>query len=159
MVPEHPKHEYVPATRHIGARIVSCIDSSTSPALFSLQRLGLTTGDKNTRKKTSLLAVHAVKRTATLIKNGADFPCSPEFLQGLERFDTCGSYLLHFLHDPDLLPSALDMIRRHVESIPEQGTKPRKLSFSALAFLRESTRLQAELDRNYKSLVRPFIFI
>ncbi|KAJ7916185.1 hypothetical protein B0H13DRAFT_2658449 [Mycena leptocephala] len=91
----------------------------------------------NTRKKTSSLAVHAVKITATLIKNGADVPRSPEVLLGLERFE-----------------STLDMIRRHVESIPEQGTKPRKLSFSALAFLCESTRLQAELDRNYKSLLK-----
>jgi hypothetical protein len=157
MVPEHPKHEYVPATRHIGARIVSCIDSSTSPASFSLQLLGLIS-DKNTRKKTSSLAVHAVKRTVTLIKNGADVPHSPEFLQGLERFETCGSYLLYFRHGHNLLPSALDMIRRHVESIPEQGTKPRKLSFSALAFLRESARLQAELDRNYKSLVCGLVF-
>ncbi|KAJ7916183.1 hypothetical protein B0H13DRAFT_2658448 [Mycena leptocephala] len=90
----------------------------------------------NTRKKTLSLAVHAVKRTATLKKHGADALRSPEFLLGLERFE-----------------SALDMIRRHVESIPEQGTKPRKLSFSALAFLRESACLQAELDRNYRSLL------
>jgi hypothetical protein len=86
MVPEHPKHECVPATRHIGGRIVSCIDPSTSPALFSLQRLGLIS-DKNTRKKTSSLAVHAVKRTAALIENGADVLRSPEFLLGLERFE------------------------------------------------------------------------
>ncbi|KAJ7822421.1 hypothetical protein B0H13DRAFT_2376684 [Mycena leptocephala] len=90
----------------------------------------------NTRKKASSLAVHAVKRTAVLIKNGADVPRSHEFLQGLERFET-----------------ALDMIRRHVESIPEQGTKPRKISFSALTFFRESTRLKAELDRNYKTVL------
>jgi hypothetical protein len=51
-----------------------------------LQRLGLIS-DKNTRKKASPLAVHAVKRTATLIKNGADVPRSPEFVQGLERFE------------------------------------------------------------------------
>jgi hypothetical protein len=120
--------------------------------LFSLQRLGLIS-DKNTRKKASSLAVHAVKRAAVLITNGADVPRSPEFLQGLERFETCGSYLLHFLHDPDLLPSALDMIRRHVESIPEQGTKPRKISFSALTFFRESARLKTELDRNHKTVV------
>jgi hypothetical protein len=119
---------------------------------FSLQQLGLIS-DKNTRKKASSLAVHAVKRTATLIKNGADVPRSHEFLQGLERFETCGSYLLQSLHDPDLLPNALDMIRRHLESIPEQGTKPRKISFSALTFFRESTRLKAELDRNHKTVV------
>jgi hypothetical protein len=53
----------------------------------------------------------------------------------------------------ELYSSTLDMIRRHVESIPEQGTKPRRLSFSALAFLRESARLQAELDRSYKTVV------
>jgi hypothetical protein len=28
-----------------------------------------------------------VKRTAALIKNGADVPRSPEFLQDLERFE------------------------------------------------------------------------
>ncbi|KAJ7916230.1 hypothetical protein B0H13DRAFT_2450856, partial [Mycena leptocephala] len=126
--------------------------STVELCLAATPRLGLIS-NKNTRKKASSLAVHAVKRTATLIKNGADVPRSHEFLQGLERFETCGSYLLHFLHDPDLLPSALDMIRRHVESIPEQRTKPRKISFSALTFFRESARLKAELDRNHKTVL------
>ncbi|KAJ7822422.1 hypothetical protein B0H13DRAFT_2681786 [Mycena leptocephala] len=117
MVPEHPKYECVSAARNLDGRVVSCIDPKHP-------------------KKTSSLAVHAVKRTATLIKNGADVPRLPEFLQGLERFE-----------------STLDMIRRHVESIPEQGTKPRKLNFSALTFLRESARLKTELDRNYKTLL------
>jgi hypothetical protein len=57
-----------------------------SPASFYLRQFELIS-DKNTRKKASSLAVHAVKKTATLIKNGADVPRSPEFLQGLERFE------------------------------------------------------------------------
>jgi hypothetical protein len=62
------------------------------------------------------------------------------------------------LHRFELFSSTLDIIRRHVESIPEQGTKPRKLSFSALTFFRECARLEAELDRNYKTVVRGLNF-
>jgi hypothetical protein len=57
-----------------------------SPASFYPRRFALISY-KNTRKKASSLAAHAVKRTAVLIKNGADVPRSPEFLQGLERFE------------------------------------------------------------------------
>ncbi|KAJ7822425.1 hypothetical protein B0H13DRAFT_1920179 [Mycena leptocephala] len=111
------------------------VTSAVELCLAAAPRLGLIS-DKDSRKKASSLAMHAVKRTATLIKNGADVPRLPEFLQGLERFE-----------------STLDMIRRHFESIPERGTKPRNLSFSALIFLCESTRLEAELDRNYKTVL------
>jgi len=94
----------------------------------------------NPRKKAWSLAAHAVKRTATLIENGANVPLSSELLHGLETFE-----------------SALDMIRRLIESIPERDAKSHKFSFSALAFIRESTQLRAELDRNLRTLVRHFI--
>ncbi|KAJ7925120.1 hypothetical protein B0H13DRAFT_1976167 [Mycena leptocephala] len=87
---------------------------------------------QHTRKNTSLLAVHAVKRTAALIEAGVDIPMSPERRESLERFQ-----------------SALDMMRRHIESIPQSGIR----IFSSLTFRRKSAHLKAELDGVYKSLL------
>ncbi|KAJ7891783.1 hypothetical protein B0H13DRAFT_2039004 [Mycena leptocephala] len=42
---------------------------------------------QHTGKNTSLLAVHAVKRTAALIEAGVDIPMSPERRESLERFE------------------------------------------------------------------------
>ncbi|KAF8201129.1 hypothetical protein K438DRAFT_638003 [Mycena galopus ATCC 62051] len=87
------------------------------------------------RKKVSPLAVYAAKRTSTLIKDRADIPMSAERKKGLEEFERI-----------------LELIRRHIESIPERGTKFPKFGLSGLSLLRESRRLQAELDQAYKNL-------
>jgi hypothetical protein len=49
-------------------------------------------------------------------------------------------------------PRTLDMIRRHIESIPKPGSKSQRI-FSGLRFRRESAQLKAELDRVYNGLV------
>ncbi|KAJ7776694.1 hypothetical protein B0H14DRAFT_2964049 [Mycena olivaceomarginata] len=50
--------------------------------------------------------------------------------------------------------ATLELIRCHIESVPERGNKPSKVKFglSALTFRHESARLKAQLDRVYQSL-------
>ncbi|KAJ7899773.1 hypothetical protein B0H13DRAFT_2029438 [Mycena leptocephala] len=89
----------------------------------------------HTGKNVSSLAVHAVKRTAALIQDGVGIPLSPERREGLDRFE-----------------STLDMIRRHIESLPQSGSKSQRV-FSGLRFSRKCAHLKAELDRAYKALL------
>ncbi|KAJ7878737.1 hypothetical protein B0H14DRAFT_2710712 [Mycena olivaceomarginata] len=77
------------------------------------------------------------KKTEALITNRAGLALSSEGKKALDEFE-----------------STLELIRRHIESIPERGNKPSKVKFglSALAFRHESARLKAQLDRVYQSL-------
>ncbi|KAJ7878732.1 hypothetical protein B0H14DRAFT_2710661 [Mycena olivaceomarginata] len=89
------------------------------------------------RKKVSALAAHAAKKTDALITNRAGLALSSEGKKALGEFE-----------------STLELIRRHIESVPERGNKPSKVKFglSALTFRHESARLKAQLDRVYQSL-------
>ncbi|KAJ7916182.1 hypothetical protein B0H13DRAFT_2450733 [Mycena leptocephala] len=91
----------------------------------------------NTRKKTSSLAVHAVKRTAALIENGADVLRSPEFFTGL------GEIREHARHD-----SSACRVHTRARHKATQIESLRSRIPSRVA------RLQGELDRNYKSLLQ-----
>ncbi|KAJ7890257.1 hypothetical protein B0H13DRAFT_2666032 [Mycena leptocephala] len=97
--------------------------------------------------KASLPVAHAVKTTGALVK----LPLSPERRQGLDRFER---YLESMHMSCVLMILILDPIRRHIESIPEPGTKSAKYRFpvSSFKFLRESARLKGELDRACKNL-------
>ncbi|KAJ7878736.1 hypothetical protein B0H14DRAFT_1628416 [Mycena olivaceomarginata] len=113
----------------------------TIPSMHAYQQIAaLTVGicasaTPDTRKKVSALAVHAAKRTEALITNGAGIPLSPERAQDLDQFE-----------------STLELIRRYIESVPKRSNKPSKFALSALTFRPESARLEAQLDRVYKSL-------
>jgi hypothetical protein len=63
-----------------------------------------------------------------------------------------GIFHVGWIHTMLNIPSTLDMIRRHIESIPEPGSKSQRI-FSGLRFRRESAQLKAELDRVYDGLV------
>jgi CMP-2-keto-3-deoxyoctulosonic acid synthetase len=61
--------------------------SATQVCLLYFSRATIATDRRqHTGKNTSLLAVHAVKRTAALIEAGVDIPMSPERRESLERF-------------------------------------------------------------------------
>ncbi|KAJ7833626.1 hypothetical protein B0H14DRAFT_3871596 [Mycena olivaceomarginata] len=89
----------------------------------------------DSRMKVAALAAYAAKSTDALINNGVGIPLSSERRQGLDKFE-----------------STLELIRRHIESVPERGTKAPKFGLAALALLPESRHLKAELDRVYRSL-------
>ncbi|KAF7377631.1 hypothetical protein MSAN_00185900 [Mycena sanguinolenta] len=89
----------------------------------------------DTRKKVSALALHAGKRTESVIENKARIPMSPQRKQTLDKFER-----------------TLDRIRQHIESIPERGSKLPRFGLSALKFRGETNNLKAELDRSYKEL-------
>ncbi|KAJ7028798.1 hypothetical protein C8F04DRAFT_48970 [Mycena alexandri] len=89
------------------------------------------------RREAAELVLCTVKMTESLVENGVDQQLPPQVLEGLEKFE-----------------SALVAIRSHLESIPEGNTKARKLRLSALAFRFKSARLQADLSRVHKALVK-----
>ncbi|KAJ7603060.1 hypothetical protein DFH06DRAFT_1257363 [Mycena polygramma] len=89
------------------------------------------------RKDVQSLAAHVVKRTAALAENGVGVPMVPERQKLLDQFER-----------------TLDRIRRHIETIPEQGGQPQKIGLFAIKFLRESLYLKRELDGTYKALIQ-----
>ncbi|KAJ7778992.1 hypothetical protein B0H16DRAFT_1500754 [Mycena metata] len=89
------------------------------------------------RMATAALVFFAVKKTESLVENGVDAQLPPKVLEGLEKFE-----------------SILVAIRTHIESIPEQSTKARKLRLSALAFRLKTEHLQGKLSRVHKSLMK-----
>ncbi|KAJ7779051.1 hypothetical protein B0H16DRAFT_802926 [Mycena metata] len=91
----------------------------------------------DSRKAATELVLFAVKKTESLVENGVDTQLPPKVLEGLEKYE-----------------STLVAIRTHIESIPEQSTKARKLRLSTLAFRLETEHLQGKLSRVHKSLMK-----
>ncbi|KAJ7786761.1 hypothetical protein B0H14DRAFT_3163679 [Mycena olivaceomarginata] len=120
---------------------------------FSLALLVWLSNAQDSQRKVAALVVYAAKRTDTLVNNGAGIPLSPEHRQVLDKFERHvpihrEGWRIGLNH----LPNTLELIRRHIESVPERGTKPLKFRLATLAFFHHSRRLEAELDRVYHSL-------
>ncbi|KAJ7776689.1 hypothetical protein B0H14DRAFT_2964032 [Mycena olivaceomarginata] len=115
----------------------------TTQSIHAYQRISImavevcASATPDARKKVSALATHAAKKTDALITSRAGLVLSSEGKKALDEFE-----------------STLELIRRHIESVPERSNKPSKVKFglSALTFRHESARLKAQLDRVYKSL-------
>ncbi|KAJ7872536.1 hypothetical protein B0H14DRAFT_3131563 [Mycena olivaceomarginata] len=124
----------------------------TTTGLHAYRRIA-TLAVEDSRRKVAALAVYAAKRTNVLVNNGAGIPLSPERSQALDKFERHvpihrEGWRIGLNH----LPSTLELIRRHIESVPERGTKPLKFGLATLAFFHHSRRLEAELDRVCHSL-------
>jgi hypothetical protein len=63
-----------------------------------------------------------------------------------------GIFHVGWIHSILNIPSTLDMMRPHIESIPEPDSKSQRI-FSCLKFCRDSAQLRTELDRVYNGLV------
>ncbi|KAJ7779054.1 hypothetical protein B0H16DRAFT_1500950 [Mycena metata] len=107
----------------------------------------------DSRKAAAELVLFAVKKTESLVENGVDAHLPPKVLERLDRFERSISIsvvIIKYLP----LPSTLVAIHNHIESIPTESTKARKLRLSALAFRLKSEHLQRKLSVVHKALMK-----